>query len=219
MDQIPLAQGFLLSLEITGENIVKVELALNTQADFIWSIPQTDITLTMDEQTATIELKKLNPYQCWVLAKAIKTGKILSKTKPSDIIKYHNKDESDNQPAVKYEQHQPRSSEEVAVEAKNLLDQNANIARKEIATSRDIRLLQMAKVLEESGKSRKTVLKLLKERLDDLHEEVARSVNDESAPLPERMVMPPEKIQGKTVHYDVVESEEETLEVEIPDKE
>lgn len=201
-----------------------VQFALNTDSEIIWSLPGTNLLLTMDETEAKVDIDLLNDRQKWILAEAIHLRKLISETPAQEIFR-STQQAVQGQPTIQVaeasgfiQKDVPQSSEQLAGQAKHILKGKVVSVKKEIVVCRNIRLLKILHVLESARKKRKTVLYLLEEKMKDVEAEVTRYAMDESQALPQAMVTPFEhRIQGQTVKFDVVESEVKEVTVPILD--
>lgn len=205
-----------------------VRFSLNTQREILWSLPRTQIMLTLAEPAGEVDTDILDAQQKWALSSAISAGKLVSESSPAEILEVEKltKERQAQKEVERLEAQQKyteqsatvdittqaeESSKLVASQGHKLLSGKVVSVKKEILNVTDIRLLKMMHALETGNKKRKTVLALLEGRIAEIQAQVAASIADDSNPIQ----MPKQRRELITYDDDVVELEEKTIEVDL----
>ncbi len=185
-----------------------VPFSLNADREIIWSLPRTQILLTMKSPDAEVDTDRLDQQQKWVLSAAIRAGKINSNIDPSDIMGTPRL-----APTPTPVKKPPANQEGAAGIAKQMLSGRVSTVKKEILNADNIRVLKLMLALESAGKKRKSILDVLDTRLRQVAEQVAKSIADESDPV----VLPPKPRTPGRITYDddVLELENKTVEIDL----
>lgn len=201
---------------------MQVTVRLNTQKEIIWGLPFSKTLLTTQTPEATFETDSLSAAQKQSLYLAIKFGKLLSNTEPDLFFQ----SAAPAQPAIQQTKpgqttsdaspvqntQMPKSPTEIATEAKGILDDSVSEIRKKVLISKDLRLLKMMLALEEGGKKRVTLTKIISDQISHL-ESQATQASQSVVPGPRPKLIDPakERVPGKTINYSVEEEAGEKI--------
>lgn len=193
---------------------MQIKLALNKDREVIWSLPQTKTYLTIEEPEAIFEVENLSEIQKLAIVSSLRNRKILSETKPEELIPNKPVVAASVQPIVS----QPKIEIPAVLQqdgiAKELLKKSVSDIKKDVLVTKDLRLLRLLISHEEKHSKRVTILKAIREQIAYLMEEVAKSIQTEHIPVP---LADPARmnIKGTTVSYDVIESDQESITLNI----
>lgn len=171
---------------------MQVTVSLNTQKEIVWGLPASKVVLTVQAPTAIYNTDLMTEDQKQSLATAIRLGRVTSTVSP-DLFFQVKKAPQAVSPASVVEKKEiifPSSPTDVALEAKEALEGNVGEIKKRVLVSKDTRLLRMMLALEEGGRKRATLTKLLAEQILQLEQKVV-AVSNAIVPGPRPLLFDP----------------------------
>jgi hypothetical protein len=202
---------------------MQVIVELNTAREVMWALPGSSAPLTVSTPRAAIETDKLTIAQREMLYRALKAGKITSKTPAEQFFRpAPTTPKGETKPVSTIEVLQQKLAAEnnqAAALAKEVLEGSVVNVKKSLLQVRDLKTLRIMLALEEGSKKRATVTKAIQDAIEAESKVISMKATQASGPLVQLPADPATvSYPGGTIDYDVVESEQTTIQVKIPPK-